>query len=273
MKKVIVVGWPIKHSLSPRLHNYWIRKYSVDGKYDFCAVEPKEFDVFFSSFSDSEYIGANITVPYKERVVDKVDVLDSLAQKVGAVNTLLVRDKCVYGYNTDVFGFVENVKQNVEGDFDFQGSRVLLLGAGGASKAIIVGLIEEGVKKVFLSNRTYEKAVLLKEQFGEVVELVRWEEKEKVLSDINLLINSTSLGMDEINPLQINLEKLKASAVVTDIVYSPLITPLLQDAQARGNRVVDGLGMLLYQAVDGFEKWFGIKPEVTKELRREVLSR
>lgn len=271
-KKSAVIGYPIKHSLSPILHGYWLEKYSINGSYEKISVSEEDLPDFLSSLAKNGFLGCNITVPHKEIAINFVDDLTPVAKKIEAINTVVVqKDGSLLGDNTDAYGFIENLRSNLSG-FDFNNKKVMIIGAGGATKAVIFGLLEAGVGEITIVNRTKEKAEKLSNQFGNKVFVGEWSYKEKYLSDIDLLINTTTLGMLGSHELEIDLSSLPKSSVVTDIVYNPLMTNLLVQAKKQGNIVVDGIGMLLYQAVPGFDYWFGVRPDVTKELKSEILK-
>lgn len=268
MKKAVVIGYPIKHSLSPVLHTYWLNHYHIEGTYEAYEVSPDGLPGFIRSLADQGLCGCNITLPHKEHAVGLMDHVDGYAAKIGAVNTVVVQqDGSLYGTNTDSYGFIENIKAAHPG-WKFSQGPALVLGAGGAARAVIAGLLEQGVPEIYLANRTPEKAELLKKVFGKAIQVIPWEKKEKSMSQLTLLVNTTSLGMVGKPPLDIQLGSLATEALVTDIVYRPLDTPLLVQAKKRGHRVVDGLGMLLYQAVPAFALWFHVTPEVTGALRQ-----
>jgi len=265
MIKAGVIGHPIQHSLSPKLHNYWLKKYGIDGEYKAYDVAPENLGAFIAGMKDKGLSGCNVTIPHKEAVMQYMDELDDVAEDVGAVNTIILKDGKLLGSNTDVSGFYENVKPHLTGT-----NKAFILGAGGAAKGVAVALRKLGFDTIMISNRTQEKASELADKQG--LQLVDWEQKDGSLKEVNLLVNTTSLGLAGNLPLDLDLAALPITALVTDIVYKPLITPLLAEAKARGNKIVDGLGMLLYQAAPGFEAWFGVKPEVTDELRNYIVA-
>ncbi len=265
MKKVCVIGWPIKQSRSPLIHNYWLRKYGVDSVYEKLAIEPGNAANFIASLANSEFIGCNVTIPYKETAFKAVVAPDKIAQRLGAVNTVYIRDNQVCGTNTDGEGFLASLKSEFP-DFEFGKSKVIVLGAGGGARAIIGALCDEGVPNMGIRNRTLSRVGDLKIQFGGSVHQIEDSELLASLSGCDLLINTTPLGMDSQPPMALDLYTLNPKAIVADIVYSPLVTPLLRDSQIRGNPILGGLGMLLHQAVRGFELWFGVRPEVSREL-------
>lgn len=268
LKKSGVAGWPVAHSLSPRLHGYWLKKYKIAGEYKAYAVEPENLPEFIADMRyDKDFCGMNLTIPHKESVIELLDRVDDTALAIGAVNTIIVKDGKLFGSNTDAYGFAENIRPHIVGR-----KKAVVLGAGGAAKAVIVALKDLGFTEIIITNRTRERAEALLSVIRHPLSAVYWEERSEILESVDLLVNTTSLGMTGKDKLDIDLSLLPRDAVVTDIVYSPLITPLLEKAKIRGNPIVDGLGMLLHQAVPAFEAWFGIEPEVTEELRQYVLA-
>lgn len=266
-----VAGWPIKHSRSPRIHNFWLRKYGIDGVYAPFPVDPETAREAFRSLPKLGIAGMNVTAPHKEVAYRAMDEVDRWAQRLKAVNTIVVRDGVLYGANTDAFGFLESLKE-ARPDWQADAGPVLVLGAGGAARAIVAGLQDAGAPEIRIANRTPERAAAFRDDFGDPVRPVPWEERAAALADAALLVNTTSLGMQGKPALEIDLATLPADAVVYDIVYVPLETPLLAAARARGNPAVDGLGMLLHQARPGFRDWFGMDPEVDDALRDHVLA-
>ncbi|KKJ77120.1 shikimate dehydrogenase [Kiloniella litopenaei] len=274
-----VIGWPVSHSKSPRLHGYWLENMGIDGTYLPLAIEPENFEAAVRGLMHSGFGGVNVTVPHKEAALAFCDEVDPLAKRIGAVNTIVFKNGRSYGSNTDAFGFIENLKQGAEKlDFSlgFSGLKTVVLGAGGASRGVIVALQDAGVQNIILVNRTRERAEVLAADLSSgadgMITVADWDDRNNVLNGCDLLVNTTSLGMAGQPPLELSLDKLPKSCVVTDIVYAPLVTPLLALAKERGNKIVDGLGMLLHQARPGFEAWFGEKPEVTEDLRKFVLE-
>lgn len=257
-KRAFVIGDPIEHSLSPALHSYWLKELGITGKYEAIGCPPRYLAQTIKKFVKDGYAGGNVTIPHKEKVMLLCDEVDELAKKVGAVNTLEFKDGKVIGRNTDIEGFIENVSRET---FTFSGKNALVLGAGGAARAIILGLKNEGVK-VTISNRTKDKAEKLAEEFG--CEVLDWEDRNN-LAEYNVLVNTTSLGMENHPPLEIDLSSMPKDSLVTDIVYNPLKTDLLIQAEDLGLEIEMGLGMLVYQAVAGFNIWFGKKPNVSRE--------
>lgn len=265
-----VMGWPVAHSRSPRLHNYWLDSYGIDGAYVPLAVAPETFERALRALPDLGFAGANVTVPHKEAAFKSVDECDPIARRVGAVNTIIVTgDGTLTGSNTDAYGFSESLRTRAPGWRGDAGPAVVL-GAGGASRAIIAALQDAGAPEIRLVNRTQERAEKVAAEFGPPVTPVAWMERAEALAGAALLVNTTTLGMDGQPPLELALDDLPAGAVVNDIVYDPLTTPLLAAAAARGNTTVDGLEMLLHQARPGFEAWFGRPPKVTDALRAFV---
>ena len=262
-----LIGWPAAHSRSPIIHHYWLRTLGIEGGYVIEAVPPDEFADFVLRLSHRGFVGANVTRPHKESAL-ALSKPDDRARAVGAANTLWFRDGELCSTNTDVEGFINNLDACAPG-WD-KCEEALVLGAGGASRAVVFGLIERGIKRVHLVNRTMERARALADQFGPKVVPVGWEQVRDLLPRANLLVNTTSLGQKGQPALELDAGLLPSDAVVADLVYVPLQTPLLAAAQSHGLKTADGLGMLLYQAVRGFELWFGRHPEVTPELRALV---
>lgn len=266
-----IFGWPIAHSRSPRLHGFWLDRHGIDGTYIPLAVAPEQFATAFRALPALGFRGVNITVPHKEVALAQCDTVDAQARRIGAVNTVVVDGSGrLIGSNTDAFGFIENVRRSTE--YDAVSGPAVVLGAGGAARAVVVALLDAGTPALRIANRTRSRAESLAAELGGAIEVVDWETRADALADAALLVNTTTLGMQGHEPLPLDLARLPATAVVTDIVYTPLQTPLLRAAAARGNRTVDGLGMLLYQAQPGFEKWFGVRPDVDDALRRFVLE-
>ena len=262
-----LIGWPAAHSRSPLIHHYWLRKLGIDGGYNIEAVPPEGFAEFVMHLSAHGFVGANITIPHKERAL-ALTLPDERARAVGAANTLWYEGKDLRSTNTDIEGFVNNLDASAKG---WDGvDDALVLGAGGSSRAVIFGLLERGLKRVHVANRTFARARALTDQFGERVHAIPWEKISEMLPQAGLLVNTTSLGMLGQGALELAVEKLPAQAIVADLVYVPLETQLLAAARSRGLKNADGLGMLLHQAVRGFELWFGRRPQVTPELRALV---
>ena len=278
--KAGVIGWPVGHSLSPLVHGFWLEQLGIGGTYERIAVEPENLERELRALGQNGFAGVNITVPHKEAALAIVDDADDMAKKIGAVNTIVVgSDKKLFGLNTDAFGFIQNLREGVPG-VNLNGISAAVLGAGGASRAVVAALLAAGVGEVRITNRSMERAENLAidlashwagELDGEIA-IVPWEHRARALDGAGLLVNATTLGMRGNAELEISLDALSTDAVVNDIVYSPLETKLLLGARQRGNPVVDGIGMLLHQARPGFHLWFGQDPEVTPQLRAYVLK-
>lgn len=269
-----VIGWPVAHSRSPKLHGFWLRQYGIAGRYDRLPVPPEDLARFMAALpKEPGFRGINVTLPHKVAVLPFLAEIDSVARRIGAANTIVVReDGSLWGSNTDAFGFIESLKADAPAGWTAAAGPVALLGAGGAARGVIVALLDEGAPQIRVINRSREKAEALAAEFGPRLQAVAWDERAAALGGAGLLVNTTSLGMQGQPPLEIALDDLPATALVSDIVYTPLETDLLARARARGNPVVDGLGMLLHQGRPGFEAWFGRAPEVGSELRAAVLA-
>jgi len=262
-----VLGWPVAHSRSPRLHGLWLQRHGIDGAYLPLPVRPERFADAVRALADLGFRGANVTIPHKEAAFAVCDHIADSARRAGAVNTLVFRDGRIEGSNTDGFGFLENLRAGAPGWRPESGPAVLL-GAGGAARAIAAALLDAGCPRLTLVNRTPARAEALARALGGPVSVA----DHPALEDAALLVNTTSLGMAGHPPLELDLSPLPAGAVVADIVYVPLETGLLASARARGLRAVDGLGMLLHQARPGFSAWFGVEPVVDQELRDFVAA-
>jgi shikimate dehydrogenase len=267
VRAACIVGWPVEHSRSPLIHNYWLKHYGIAGEYRREAVSPGQFADFVKRLGAHGYVGANVTVPHKEAALI-LSQPDDRAEKVGAANTLWLDDGVLRSTNTDVEGFLDNLDACAP-DWDADPTKAVVLGAGGAARAVVCALKLRGFERIVVLNRTRGRADALRERFGEEVQPASWDDPN-VLEGSALLINATTLGMAGQPALAVPLERLPGHAVVADLVYAPLQTALLAAARARGLRTADGLGMLLHQAVRGFTLWFGKKPEVTAELRALV---
>mgnify|MGYP001568345800 CR=1 FL=1 len=270
MRAACVIGWPAKHSRSPKLHGYWIERYKIDGNYKYEEVRPEDFPAFLKNLEGHGYIGANITIPHKEMAL-KLSEPDARARAIGAANTLWLDKGRLRSTNTDVDGFIGALDAAAPG-WDKRVASAVVLGAGGAGRAVVYGLVERGVKAIHVVNRTYEKAVAFRERFGPSVHPARWDDVPRLLAGAGLLVNSTSLGMKGQPALEIDPGPMKAGAVVADIVYVPLKTKLLAAAEKRGFKTSNGLDMLLHQAVRPFQLWFGVRPEVTAEQRDMLVA-
>jgi len=272
-----VMGWPVSHSLSPRLHGHWLARYRIDGSYEAIAVEPDGLAGALSRLADEGFRGVNLTVPHKEAAVALVDTVDETARRIGAINTVVVEDETLAGSNTDAFGFIENLRDYVSeaAMSEWAARPVTVLGAGGAARAVCTALLDNGANDIRLVNRTAARAAALAETLpglANYATICAWADRTDALRDAALLVNTTVLGMTGQAPLDLDLEKLPGDATVNDIVYVPLETGLLAQARRRGNRTVDGLGMLLHQARPGFRAWFGVDPAVDEDLRQAVLA-
>ncbi|RYH04219.1 shikimate dehydrogenase [Salipiger sp. IMCC34102] len=267
-----VIGNPIAQSRSPRMHRHWLARYGLAGDYVPLEVREANFETVVRTMPKMGFVGANVTIPHKTAALKIADHHSDRAIVIGAANTLIFRaDGTIFADNTDGYGFMENLRQGAPGWAPRSGP-AMVLGAGGAARAVIVALADAGVPRILLSNRTRPKAEALRAEFGSRIEVVDWVQAGEALADVKLLVNTTSLGMTGQAELKISLDNLRPATVVNDIVYEPLVTPLLQGARDRGCATVDGLGMLLHQGVPGFERWFGRRPAVDDELRRAVLE-
>ena len=262
-----LIGWPAAHSRSPLIHHYWLRTLGIPGGYVIEAVPPDELQDFVFRLTLRGFVGANVTIPHKERVL-ALSAPDARARAVGAANTLWFEDGELRSTNTDVEGFINNLDASAPGWET--SAEALVLGAGGGARAVVFGLLERGIAQVHVVNRTRERAQALAGQFGDKVRPAGWEAITDLMPRAGLLVNTTSLGMRGQGALDLDLSGLPNEAVVADLVYVPLTTPLLAAAKARGLKTADGLGMLLHQGVRGFELWFGRRPQVTSELRALV---
>ena len=275
-----VIGWPVGHSLSPRLHNHWMAKAAVDGAYVPLAVQPDDLEAVVRGLTRAGFLGFNVTLPHKERMFALVDECDPAARRMRAVNTVLVdADGQMTGYNTDGYGFIANLDTSLENaglSWKADSVTAVVIGTGGAARAIICALIDRGIERLRLVNRTLERAERLAEEvrgWGTVpLEIHPWKERHAALAGAGLCINCTSLGMQSQPPLDLALDELPQAAIVADIVYIPLVTGLLEKARSRGHPVVDGLGMLIHQAVPGFCHWGGTEPVIDEEVRALMLA-
>ncbi len=270
-----VLGWPVSHSLSPRLHGYWLQRYGIDGAYLPLGAPPASLEGVVRALVELGFRGFNVTLPHKEPLLALCDEVTPEAHRIGAVNTVVIDGDRLQGGNSDAFGFAENLRAGAA-DWRPESGPAVVIGAGGAARAVIAALQDLGVTEVRLTNRTEARAADLAAALAAPqrppIRLVPWAEREEALAGAGVLVNTTSLGMAGQPALDLALDALPAEALVTDIVYAPLETPLLAAARARGNPVVDGLGMLLHQARPGFEAWFGRAPEVSAELRAFLLG-
>lgn len=266
-----VIGAPISHSQSPKLHGYWLNRYGIKGHYVPLHVEQSDLKDVLQTLPKMGFVGANVTIPHKETVLGLADIVTDRAALIGAANTLIFRpDGKLYADNTDGYGFVENLRSNA--NWDPKSGPAAVLGAGGAARAVIASLLEVGVPEIRLSNRTRTRSDVLRSEFGTKIVVCEWINAADMLDGVATLINTTSLGMAGQPELKLSLDRLSSKAVVTDIVYTPLRTGLLKRAAQMGCQTVDGLGMLLHQAAPGFERWFGQRPDVDEATRNFILS-
>jgi shikimate dehydrogenase len=267
-----VMGWPVDHSRSPVLHGFWLRQYGIEGEYTLLPVPPEGLETALRALPERKFAGCNLTLPHKEAALAIIDEVEAVARRIGAVNTIIVRrDGTLEGRNTDAFGFLANLQQ-AQPAWRATAGPAVVLGAGGGARAVVTALVGAGVAEIRLVNRHRERAMALAAALGAPVCIVDWADRSAALSGAALLVNTTSLGMAGQPPLLLALDALPTEAVVYDIVSVPLVTALLAAARARGNLVVDGLGMLLHQARHGFAAWFGVLPDVTPALRAAVAA-
>lgn len=267
-----VIGHPIAHSRSPVLHGHWLKRYGLPGAYIAMDVLEEDLEQVLRTLPKAGFVGVNITVPHKVRVLDIADLVTDRATIIGAANTLIFRrDGKIHADNTDGYGFISNLRDGVP-DWDPASGPAAVLGAGGAARAVISSLLEVGIPEILLSNRTRPKAEALRTEFGSRITVVDWVQAGNMFEESALVVNTTSLGMTGSPELRVPLDGLQPGTIVTDLVYSPLRTRLLEEATSAGCHVVDGLGMLIHQAVPAFERWFGLRPEVTDDTRRAVLG-
>lgn len=275
-RKAFVVGHPIAHSRSPLIHNHWIAHYGLAGSYEKIDVAPEDFAAFLATFPEEGFVGGNVTIPHKEAAFAGVARATERARQLGAVNTLWREDGVLWGDNTDITGYLDNLDASCGPDWAARAGSALVLGAGGAARAVVAGLIARGLSPIRLVNRTQARAQALVEMFAgylsdaQTLSVHGFDDLPDLLPQAGLIVNTTSLGMKGQPPLPLDLAHCRDDAIISDIVYVPLETPFLAMARERGLVCVDGLGMLLHQAVPGFERWFGIRPEVTPALRARV---
>ena len=266
-----VIGWPINHSRSPRIHNHWLKLHGIEGTYLPMAVAPGQLQMALQGLPALGFKGCNITLPHKVDALKLVHEVDANARRMGAINTVVVQaDGTLKGFNNDGFGFVQALLDG-KPDWRADAGPITVLGAGGAARAVVLSLADRGAREIRLINRTLATSQALAREFGAPVVVLPWSQRHSALADISLLVNTTSLGMQGKEPLDLELTALPAHAYVCDVIYAPLETPLLAQARLRGNTTVNGLGMLLHQARPAFAAWFGVMPEVTDALRRAVL--
>lgn len=267
-----VIGDPIAHSKSPQLHGHWLERYAIAGHYVPLEIKREDFEKALRLFPKMGFRGVNVTIPHKEIALQCADTVTDRAALIGAANTLTFSgENRIQADNTDGYGFIENLRQRLP-DWQPATGPALVLGAGGASRAVLTALLTEGVPRIYLANRTRARAERLKELLGARIELVDWAQAPVLFPELALIVNTTSLGMKGQPPFNMALSGLRAGTIATDLIYNPLHTEFLRSAEQEGCRIVDGLGMLLHQAAPGFERWFGKKPEVDETLRRAVLQ-
>lgn len=269
MTRCFIIGHPVAHSRSPMIHGHWLAEHGLAGSYERVDVPPGEVAAFLDRIRSGEFAGGNVTVPNKEAVLPLLDHVSETARRMGAVNTIWMEGGKLHGDNTDAFGFLAHLDGSAPG-WDGQIGTALILGAGGAARAVVHGLAERGVGRIILVNRSPARAQELAAEFGAKVEARGWDEADGLVAASDLIVNTTSLGMLGQPPLELDLAGLRPGTIVDDIVYVPLETTLLAEARARGGLPVDGLGMLLHQAIPGFERWFGVRPQVTPALRARL---
>lgn len=266
-----VLGWPIAHSRSPLLHRHWLQRYQLPGDYIAIPVRPENLAEALGMLPKMGFVGVNLTIPHKEAVLEIADIVTDRAALIGAANTLIFReDGKIHADNTDGYGFITNLMQYAP-DWRADQGAAAVIGAGGAARAVVASLLESGVPELRITNRTRLRAEQIKAEFGAKVVVYDWAQAGNMLEGARTVVNATSMGMQGKQPLRLPLDALSADSVVTDLVYTPLMTDFLIEAQSRGCEVVDGLGMLLHQAAPGFERWFGHRPEVDEALRQAVL--
>ena len=265
-----VMGWPVMHSRSPMLHNYWFKQHDLAGTYLPLAIRPEGLAAALRALHPLGFAGCNLTIPHKQEAMKIVDEVDALARSIGAISCVVVRsDGSLAGTNNDCYGFIQAVKKEQPG-WRADSGPIVVIGAGGGSRAVCYGLAQEGAKEIRLVNRTLDRAKGIAEEFGDPIKALPWEQRHDALEDAAMVVNATSCGMVGQGALDIRLDKLPKTALAADIIYIPLETPFLAAARKRGNHTVNGLGMLLNQGRPAWKAWFGIEPEVTAELRAMV---
>ncbi len=270
-KVAAVIGWPVAHSRSPLIHGHWLETYAIDGAYVPLAVRPEHFAAAFRTLPKLGFVGANITVPHKEAALREADAVDPIARRIGAANTAIVEGDRIRVTNTDAPGFLASLADGAP-DWRPAAGAALVIGAGGAARAVVTALIDAGVPEVLVSNRTDARAAGLVRDFGRPAQALPWAERTGALGQIRLLVNASSAGLKGGTALDLAFDRIEPETIVADLVYDPLATPLLQGARARGCTTIDGLGMLLYQARADFKAWFGVEPAITEALRQRVIA-
>lgn len=271
MKRACVIGWPIEHSRSPAIHGYWLKRYGIDGSYTKEAVRPEQIEAFLRGMAAAGIVGCNATIPHKEAAYRIADERDASAIAVGAANTLWVENERLCASNTDTYGYMTYLSLQAE-DWKRRDAPVSILGAGGAARAIVHGFLEAGVPEIRVFNRSGARAEALAQEFGPRVKTMPWETRSRAATESSVLVNTTVVGLKGEGTLDVDFTDFHPDCIVSDIVYVPLETSLIREARRHGLRTVDGLGMLLHQAVPGFEKWFGVRPEVTDELYEMIAA-
>ena len=267
-----VIGDPISHSKSPTLHRFWLNQNNINGHYIPLKVSKIDLELVLKTLPKMGFSGVNVTVPHKESVLKIANEITQSASEIGSANTLTFLPCGGFkADNTDGYGFLKNLEEN-EPTWDSSNAKVLILGAGGASRAVISALLNSGVSKIVITNRTYERANELKEYFDRKIDVIKWNEKEQFLGEINTLVNTTTLGMLGCENLDLSLSSINMGTIVLDLVYNPIKTTLLRNAEKQGCKIIDGLGMLLHQATPGFKEWFGVEPKITNEIRKRILT-
>ena len=267
-----VIGDPISHSKSPTLHRLWLNQNNINGHYIPLKVSKIDLELVLKTLPKMGFSGVNVTVPHKESVLKIANEITQSASQIGSANTLTFLPCGGFkADNTDGYGFLKNLEEN-ESAWDSSNAKVLIIGAGGASRAVISALLNLGVSKIVITNRTYERANELKEYFDRKIDVIKWNEKEQFLGEINTLVNTTTLGMLGCENLDLPLSSINMGTIVLDLVYNPIKTTLLQNAEKQGCKIIDGLGMLLHQATPGFKEWFGVEPKITNEIRKRILT-
>jgi shikimate dehydrogenase len=267
-----VMGWPVAHSRSPTIHNHWIRQYGLQGAYGLFPVQPDKLEDAIRGLPALGLAGCNITIPHKVNAMKLMDVVDPLARRMGAINTIVVTPEgALHGFNNDGFGYIQSLL-DAKPDWKADAGPVTVLGAGGAARAVVLSLLDQGATEIRLTNRTRGKAQALCDEFGSGIKVVDWSERHDALNGVALLVNTTNQGMHGEPELDLQLDQLPTTALVSDAIYVPLETELLRNARLRGNATVNGLGMLLNQARPAFNAWFGVMPEISPELVRAIMA-
>jgi shikimate dehydrogenase len=267
-----VMGWPVAHSRSPIIHNHWIRTHGLQGAYGLFAVQPEKLEDAIRGLPALGLAGCNVTIPHKVNAMRLMDVVDPLARRMGAINTIVVTPEgALHGFNNDGYGYIQSLR-DAKPDWQANAGPITVLGAGGAARAVVLSLVDQGATEIRLINRTRSKAQALADEFGSAIQVYDWSERVEALRDVALLVNTTNQGMHGQPELDIQLDTLPESALVSDAIYIPLETPLLKAARLRGNQTVNGLGMLLNQARPAFKAWFGVMPEITPALQQAIMA-